>query len=359
MVQPFDLWGQRGWAGHEVVGEASYGPAIRRLFGDGFKADGCEIDITAQLLPEPDNRHDPNAVKVVCAGSTVGYLAREEAKLYFPVLSALVAGGYTPQARAYVRAWERDDDYDYRERGTGGGKRFVGSVSLDLAEPHLLVPANSPPTDTYALLPQGGAIQVTGEEEHMSALIPLLKPEGSTWVYATLHEQVEQTARTTRQVVEVQLDGEPVGKLTPKMSGEVLPAVRHLDEYGARASCRAILKGNRVKADVMLHVARANEIPQSWLDRPPLSTGARRGVVGSLAADQLLPPAATHGPSSVPANASELAAQPSPPVAHWRFNAPPGWPPPPADWAPRSGWQPDPSWPPAPPGWQWWVPVLA
>lgn len=39
----------------------------------------------------------------------------------------------------------------------------------------------------------------------------------------------------------------------------------------------------------------------------------------------------------------------------WRFNAPPGWPPPPQDWAPPDGWAPDPSWPPAPPGWQFWV----
>jgi hypothetical protein len=40
----------------------------------------------------------------------------------------------------------------------------------------------------------------------------------------------------------------------------------------------------------------------------------------------------------------------------WRFNPPPGWPPPPtADWAPPYGWQPDVSWPPPPSDWQWWV----
>lgn len=41
----------------------------------------------------------------------------------------------------------------------------------------------------------------------------------------------------------------------------------------------------------------------------------------------------------------------------YRFNAPPGWPVPPADWTPPDGWQPDPSWPAAPSGWQWWLPA--
>jgi Excalibur calcium-binding domain len=39
-----------------------------------------------------------------------------------------------------------------------------------------------------------------------------------------------------------------------------------------------------------------------------------------------------------------------------RFNAPPGWPPPPnARWRPPKGWVPDQSWPEAPPGWAYWV----
>lgn len=38
-----------------------------------------------------------------------------------------------------------------------------------------------------------------------------------------------------------------------------------------------------------------------------------------------------------------------------RFNSPPGWPPPPPDWAPDKDWVPDPTWPAAPEGWQFWV----
>lgn len=42
-----------------------------------------------------------------------------------------------------------------------------------------------------------------------------------------------------------------------------------------------------------------------------------------------------------------------------RFNPPPGWPDPPAGWAPSENWVPDPAWPPAPPDWQFWLPTHA
>jgi len=43
-------------------------------------------------------------------------------------------------------------------------------------------------------------------------------------------------------------------------------------------------------------------------------------------------------------------------VPGFRFNAPPGWPPPPPGWSPPEGWLPDPAWPVAPAGWQFWIP---
>jgi hypothetical protein len=39
-----------------------------------------------------------------------------------------------------------------------------------------------------------------------------------------------------------------------------------------------------------------------------------------------------------------------------RFNAPPGWPQPPANWTPPQDWRPDPNWPALPSGWQLWLP---
>lgn len=39
----------------------------------------------------------------------------------------------------------------------------------------------------------------------------------------------------------------------------------------------------------------------------------------------------------------------------YQFNPPPGWPTPPPEWEPATGWAPDPSWPPAPAGWVFWI----
>lgn len=84
---------------------------------------------------------------------------------------------------------------------------------------------------------------------------------------------MENGPRSTRTVVEVRIGGERVGQLTPKMSGELLPAVRHLAERGAATVARALVKGNRLKADVVLHCQRAGELAAEWFDQPVRRAG--------------------------------------------------------------------------------------
>lgn len=342
MSIPLDLWGQRGWASAEVAGESHYARSIRGLFGKDFKASGTEITTTAQLVPEPHNQHDRNAVGVWVGGVQVGYLPREEAVRYAAVLSALTARGWLPQVSA--RVWGAEWS-DYGDRNGS----FQGSVRLDLAEPHMLVPANLPPPGDCRMLPTGNAIQVTGEENHLDALAPFLRPEGECWVYTSLHEIVEQLPRSTRTVVEVRIDGACVGQLSPKMSSELLPAIRHLAQEGTTAGARAVVKGNRIKTEVVLYVARAHELPESWLGEAVASTPAHATPVAiNELVDQVSP--------VIPLVPRAHAAIPPPPTGI-RFVVPPGWPQPPEGWTPPAGWQPDPTWPAAPGGWQWWVPV--
>jgi collagen type III alpha len=335
---PLDLWGQKGWAGAEVAGESHYADAIRALFGKDFKATGSEIVVTAQLIPEPRNSHDRNAVGVWSGGRQLGYLPREEAARYAPVLSALTAEGWLPQVSA--RVWGAEwSDYDDRRAA------FRGSVRLDLAEPNLLVPANMPPGGEYRMLPVGNAIQVAGEEKYLAVLVPLLRPEGECWAHVTLHEMVEQLARSSRTIVEVRIDEARVGQLTPKMSGELLPAIRHLAEQGITTGARAIVKGNRIKTEVVLYVARAHELPESWL----VNLASRRSAGAPRDSAEAVPAAVSAEPT---------AHRPVPPrPTGIRFVVPPGWPPPPTGWVPPAGWRPDSSWPVAPEDWQWWVPV--
>ncbi|SIQ83569.1 HIRAN domain-containing protein [Micromonospora avicenniae] len=339
MSIPFDLWGQRGWASVEVAGESHYATHIRELFGKDLKPSGSEIVVTAQLVPDPQNRHDRNAVGVWVGNKQLGHLPRDEAARYVPVLASLTAQGWLPQVSARVWGTEWSD---YEERRAS----FRGSVRLDLAEPHMLVPVNLPPSGQHRLLPTGAAIQVTGEEKHLDALAPLLRPEGECWAYVSLHEMVEQTARTSRTVVEVRVDGSRVGQLTPKMSGELLPAIRHLAQGDVTTTARAIIKGNRIKSEVVLYVARAHELPDTWL-----------GPAAPAAPAQMQ----AHAPDFVPQVSPTSAVRPHGPIppapSGIRFVVPANWPQPPAGWAPPPGWRPDPSWPAAPEGWQWWIPV--
>jgi hypothetical protein len=67
-------------------------------------------------------------------------------------------------------------------------------------------------------------------------------------------------------------------------------------------------------------------------------------------------PPPSYPPGSYPPPNQTACQHNMPPRTGMRFNSPPGWPAPPAGWAPSSDWEPDPSWPAAPPGWPFWVP---
>lgn len=62
----------------QVVGESHYQDALR----DTWAAHRPERNFTAQLVAEPTNTYDPNAVYVAFAGQKLGYLPREDAAKY-------------------------------------------------------------------------------------------------------------------------------------------------------------------------------------------------------------------------------------------------------------------------------------
>lgn len=88
-----------------VVGESHYLVAFEAIFGRRTR-DGVCATADAQLIPESDNPHDRNAVRVELEGRHVGYLSRDNAVRY-----RACYGGQVVACRALVRGgWRRGAD---------------------------------------------------------------------------------------------------------------------------------------------------------------------------------------------------------------------------------------------------------
>jgi hypothetical protein len=100
----------------QVVGESHYQRELAEICG-GVTRNGADKRCTARLTPEPDNRYDPNAVRVDIEGRPVGHLNREDALAY-----RACYGRNVVDCPAAIRGgWKRQ-----------GGDRGMFGVSLDL-----------------------------------------------------------------------------------------------------------------------------------------------------------------------------------------------------------------------------------
>lgn len=129
-MKPFDLWGQRGYPHLDVLGESNYvkqiAAALKSIGARPDPSGDIEVVTPVQLVPEPENRYDRNAVRVLHDRHMLGYLPREDAARYAPPLSALLAAGHLPQVNARVWAGQSTD-------WETGRARFTASVRLDQA----------------------------------------------------------------------------------------------------------------------------------------------------------------------------------------------------------------------------------
>jgi hypothetical protein len=105
-----------------VVGEASYQDAIRQICGSRRWED-VRCEVTAALIPEPTNKHDPNAIQVQIDSKVVGYLSRGDALDYGPMMQRLAARGKVAACKAVIAG-----------RGQGSETMNLG-VFLHMCEP--------------------------------------------------------------------------------------------------------------------------------------------------------------------------------------------------------------------------------
>jgi hypothetical protein len=312
-----------------VAGESHHEAEIRKATKQlgGVNSSG-EIQTSAVLVPEPKNRYDSNAIAVTLAGFTVGYLPKEDAARYIGTLGPLAEQGCLLSTAA--RLWSADF-----------GDGFRASVSLLLGPPDMLLPFNSPPSIPMIELPEGNALQVTGEEHHLDVLTPIVSGKHQVAAYTTLHVFNEQKARSTRELIEVQINGRRVGQLTPTMSDHLLPAARRAAALGVQIVCRAKVQGNALKVDVTLYPTRAGDLPDAWLDQleqlgrslPASPAGTARATAGQ---DPAIDPS-DHQPSLPNTPATETVTDP----VDAAEATPPG---------PPAGWFPNPTGP----GLRWW-----
>ena len=92
----------------DVVGEAKFQGEPESIVG-GRSEEGAEYRCNAVLRREPENPHDPNAVRVEIDGHCVGYLRRAAAKEFsqeinvlgyqLAVCKAVIVGGWTATKR--------------------------------------------------------------------------------------------------------------------------------------------------------------------------------------------------------------------------------------------------------------------
>ncbi|HHU11165.1 MAG TPA: DUF2510 domain-containing protein [Intrasporangiaceae bacterium] len=257
-LKPVKPWA-RASVWQNVVGESHYREAFLRIVQETRARRGeygTDIDgVSALVIAEPRNEYDPNAVAVFVLGHKVGYLPRDAAALYSAPLQDLADRGEALAVEARVWVAPVDDT----EMG--------GSVSLMLPPAQGVQSFNDLPGVPCQVIPQGGAIQVTGEDQHMDVLGKYVG-DGERHLAVTLHVVEEQKTERSKpyDCVEVRLDGHRVGVLTRAMSEKMVDVVQYISDRGKLPVCRAVLKGSSLRAEVVLFVAKSHEVSQRWLD---------------------------------------------------------------------------------------------
>lgn len=215
-----------------IVGESHYQPALHRLangvaVGNDF---GQHLQVIAILVPEPENPHDHNAVRVDVATdtgtATVGYLSRHDAPTYQAALLALKNEGYTGTCPGRI---------------TGGGRGRSYGMYLHLAAADTLLLENL--AGELDLLAPEHPVTVTKEENHQTVLSRHHSPTRAfTRVAAQLvSSTVSAGKHKGAYAIEVHLDGERVGELTAAMSTRHQHLVTAAEKQSDHAYCEALI----------------------------------------------------------------------------------------------------------------------
>ncbi|WP_411374428.1 HIRAN domain-containing protein [Arthrobacter sp. MPF02] len=264
-MEKYYLPGKDSWHNFEVVGESYREKQILSVLGRRPRLDEEIEDVfEAFLVPEPDNPHDANAISVRVNGQVIGYLDRDSAAVYRPIIHRIAASGMMATTTARIWAVVRESWEAERQA------RFFSNVRIYLPAAHEILPLNNHFPANVAVLPWSGALQVTGEDQHFAHLFNYLPQNGEGLVILTMHKLVQTLKNgTEKNLVEVRLDGERVGQLTATTSSHYLPSISHAADAGKELGIWARIKGSGLAAELVIQGARATELNDAWLSRMP------------------------------------------------------------------------------------------
>ena len=249
------------WANVDIVGEFARKDELLKIIGGRPRGtDQVDLETRVHLVPEPDNPYSKSgkAISVRVDGVVVGYLSEVDAKKWAPELHRVVASGGIPTTVGSVYAYTKyNGDMEY-------------NVRVALPDPGFIVPLNVGRVSQISVLPWGNALQVTKEEDHLSHLFEYVPASGLGMVILTMHQQ-QQTLKngTVKELVEVRLDGERVGQMTPASSAHFLPTIRHANDMGTVLGVWAKLKGSSLSVELTVQGARATDLSDDWLREMP------------------------------------------------------------------------------------------
>lgn len=98
------------WRNVEVVGESHYQGAVWAATGLQNTGARVGVECIAELIPEPNNPHDPRAIMVQVNGECVGHLSRGVARVYGKRIREMRGLGQPTICDAFIGGLVEGDD---------------------------------------------------------------------------------------------------------------------------------------------------------------------------------------------------------------------------------------------------------
>ncbi len=234
-----------------LAGESHYFDAISKAV---HRRTG-EQSALAEIVREPDNKFDANAVRVEIKGRTVGYIPRELA----PSFHSLLDYGKSINKRIFARCrvWISDAEDSY------------GSVSLDIDDPNsALPPANAAEVPSSAIVwPTGNTIQVSEESKNIENVKQIFEKLRGAYGNSILFELVIDVAKPEKPEVHVLFNGLKVGELSPASGKKFLPAVERATKKGKTLFVKGEATGNSLAAEIRIFAKSPELLTESEIQQ--------------------------------------------------------------------------------------------